>query len=538
MTMQPAGQPDNPEQPEQPGQPQEPPGQQPTEPPGGAEVPSGTSRVVRGGQIGPPLPPDAFGRVPIDNLSLPHIPNQFYTIRAGVPIDILIYGVRNPGRYKYIYNPIRYPGYAGSFQGPGTGQAVTLPEGLYLDSGVENVIRQLPWIEQIRMHGMIDKDAIQGETWTSMILRANSTVEIAKSQLPDLSGSELARHVDPQTPHDASILLQILPFDYNDIPLIFNRLTWRDLTDNQVGIQHDEAREYILFMGLPADAPDGYAPSTTLSNGQKQQWIPIENIQEMILPNIRSNVVQTPSYIGDYADSGIIMRTTRRTNVQYTAGALRILWNQNFASHGGPYGLYQAAADMHRLVPFVLWKRDLVKEYENEYARLYHHAVPEPDDIDHRYFDEHGNEVNPGTTGFYIGKEFYPPYLPHKETGQPVLSWGGYVSGFIQTITPRGVMVDCTIECRTGPVTQPTDAPVGVERIATIVWPAKWGRTLQRVVEVGGPGGYKPSFIPVPKPEKRVRAGYNDDGEYVGVDEDGNTRTETDRTPGRGGAED
>lgn len=350
---------------------------------------------------------------------MPYLPNQVVTLRAGQE-DIVqeLVGVQEAANFVYTYT---------------IASGSTLPGTLALGTGIG------------------DTDFLYGTAPTDPGFWAVDWQADIREGTPEFVQ-------DPDAPYTASIAITVTPQNtpVQTIEGVLQGLDWRDLDEARIGIQHSNPRQQYIFMGLPTWALSNSGPSTPEGDGLRQ-WLPIENIQEAILPAISSNTVprNLSELDGDYIgsdfvphgapDSGgnyavlwgpgmgqrpslgpTIGRGKYRTNISYGPTRLRILWNEEFASHGGPYGLRQAAMNQGLALPFAHLERN---------------------------FD-------------------FPA------ASKVRLMWWGFVSQFTPRITRRGYIVDVVIENWSGLTTIPdwllqTPGRYGYNRVSAIHWPAR-----------------------------------------------------------------
>ena len=216
---------------------------------------------------------------------------------------------------------------------------------------------------------------------------------------------------DPDSPYEATVtfITGNPPPDIGTADALFNRIQWNDDARIRRGMPHDDPNELYLFMELAAGATnlDGIA----ITQGTvTRYWLPIENIQQFIAPRITSRQVPTelidaPYETGDPANGQVptLALGQNRSRVIYGPATLRVLWNENFLSHSGPYGLYQASLNMGLSVGWIYYQR-------------------KPAD----HIDRNGRRIA-GTTGRIIR------------------SWTGYVGQFDDNLTRQGRIVTCTI---------------------------------------------------------------------------------------------
>ena len=328
---------------------------------------------------------------------MPYFYDQSVEKQAGSgELVIQLEGVQRRGWYQYIYRLL--PGYtwpAGFTQGAGSdSQKLTRAAGVATPAGSYYV----RW-EAVQADGVnVDPDTIAAD-------------EPVGSAPPDyqrgvsFSFYAVGTSSFPQPPQ----LEQFL-----------NGLPWRDTDILRIGVPHSDPRSRYLFMSLPFWAEAGYAPAIPNPGGtpDSTQYMPIENIQELILPEISSKQfprqllagARDGSYVGGlFVPLGEHSRPTQlkvesrgevtfRSVVRYGDCRMRILWDEGLAMHGGPYGLRQAAMDIGQEASFVYYQRGL-------------------EDV---------------------------------SDGKVLLAWDGYVSGFTETVTRRGIIVDVVISPSSG----------------------------------------------------------------------------------------
>lgn len=258
---------------------------------------------------------------------------------------------------------------------------------------------------------------------------------------------------DPDAPYEAQVtfITGAAEPEADLLSTAFNGLTFRDSDRFRIGIAHDNPNDLYLFMGLPLYAPSGQGPVNQGGGTSGQQWLPIENIQEFIPPRITSNsvesLIQTGPYISADGDGNITEnplpelgspgaqpslasvpftrgRGHYRTAVKYGAASLRLLWKESYASHGGPFGLYQAAVNGALYIPFAYYQRDA---------------------------DTPAN-------------------------GKVLRSWTGFVAEFVETMTRQGRFVDIVILSSAASRNEIVIETPGQDTVASIVWPEGAGQ--------------------------------------------------------------
>ena len=225
---------------------------------------------------------------------------------------------------------------------------------------------------------------------------------------------------DPDAPYEALVtfVTGIAPPDnLATFADKFNRLDWRDNDRFRIGMQHDDPNYLYLFMGLPIYAPVGNGVTIEIGPAP-QQWLPVENIQQFIAPRVTSNNVPSqllagPNIGADARSDEVptIGRAQNRTNLTYGPATLRVLWHEDYLSHGGPYGLYQASVNMGLSVPWVYFQRD-------------------PPNLAYWQAQARGTPL----TG--ISPNF---------KGRVLRYWTGYVGQLDDNLTRQGRIVTCTI---------------------------------------------------------------------------------------------
>ena len=222
---------------------------------------------------------------------------------------------------------------------------------------------------------------------------------------------------------------------------VLNWLRWRDPVQERSPIRHDFGHTRALLMSLPS-----WAPKPNLLGGEgeagdhihnagivigNEQYLVIDNIQEMILPRIESKeqpklieVIPINQYGGErYLSPGDTSANTAPSGsgvpddakdlpvtAAYQSGTVigkaivRVLWNNEYLSHGGQYGV--RVMGMTRFPP-PQW--------------LY-------------YIKPHWNETTDRWT-----------------QGQVLLQWQGFISKFTERVTQEGIFVDFEITCESAP---------------------------------------------------------------------------------------
>ena len=210
----------------------------------------------------------------------------------------------------------------------------------------------------------------------------------------------------------------------------FNNLDFRDSDRFYQGVVHDNPYAMYLFMGLPLSAPSTAGPVIRIGT-QNRRWLPIENIQQFIAPavtseNLPGEILRGPNIGDDAAANQVptVAKANNRISITYGAASLRVLWNEEYASHGGPYGLYQASINMGLSVPWVYYQRD---------------------------FDRPTN-------------------------GKIIRAWTGYVGELRDTLTRQGRVIDAFIYPDSAPVFGDIDPVPGLTSVRSIVWPRGSGR--------------------------------------------------------------
>lgn len=207
----------------------------------------------------------------------------------------------------------------------------------------------------------------------------------------------------------------------------FNNLEFRDSDRFYQGLVYDNPYAMYLFMGLPSDAPATAGPLINFGD-TPQRWLPIENVQQFNAPAVTSmnlplEIREGPNIGGSAPTTpGVVPTVARgnyRTNIQYGAASVRVLWNEEYASHGGPYGLYEASINMGLAVPWVYYQRN----------------------------------------------------FEHPERGKIIRLWHGYVGEFRDRLTRQGRIVDAVIYPEDAPHFGDNSVTPGLTSVRSIVWP-------------------------------------------------------------------
>ena len=263
---------------------------------------------------------------------------------------------------------------------------------------------------------------------------------------------------DPDAPYTADLYIEFRSNEATRAALeaTFNAVSWRNIDALKRGLPHSDPQKDYLLMGLPLYANPLSGILAPEVNGEQRQWLVLDGVQQMSMPLIASGLQDRPLGIGDGdyiapdEDSSIFVppgETTRPADLRFTAGIgqsrggetgsgsvnavlyrparVRVLWNDRFASHGGPYGLLQASLNGGIILPWALYQRD---------------------------FDTPAN-------------------------GKVLMSWEGFVSRFVRTTTRRGVIADAHIACYSGLTTYRSNDWVttplgGPDEVFLLNWPA------------------------------------------------------------------
>ena len=257
---------------------------------------------------------------------------------------------------------------------------------------------------------------------------------------------------DPDAPYRAQVtfITGAAEPEADKLATGFNGLSFRNADRFRIGVAHDNPNNLYLFMGLPLYAPSGQGPVNQGGGTSGQQWLPIENIQEFIPPRITSNSVEAKIESGPYitvddmdhisenplpriGSPGVKPslaavpptqgRGHYRTQVKYGAASLRLLWKESYASHGGPFGLYQAAVNGALYIPFAYYQRDI-----DTPAR-----------------------------------------------GKVLRSWTGFVAEFVETMTRQGRFVDIVILSSAASRNEIAIPSASTDTVASILWPEGTG---------------------------------------------------------------
>ena len=267
----------------------------------------------------------------------------------------------------------------------------------------------------------------------------NNALNIVRGRVPATYGytetycvatvDEFSEQDDPDAPYEAryTFIVEALAAVPDQLSAGFNALEFRDSDRYRIGIAHDNPSNMYLFMSLPEYAIANQGPINQGGGGNTGlMWLPIENIQEFIPPRITSNRIESMVYDGPYITEDVpanvrptVARANYRSIVQYGAASLRLLWKESYASHGGPYGLYQASINGSLRLTWAYYRRD--------------------------------------------------PETP--TNGRVVRLWTGYVAEFIETLNRQGRFVDIVIMPSASIRSQRVAPATGIENVASIVWP-------------------------------------------------------------------
>lgn len=133
-----------------------------------------------------------------------------------------------------------------------------------------------------------------------------------------------------------------------------------DLRATRLGLFQDRGDDRYLWLGLPEYAPAGAGISLgsyTDSGGISRtlQALPIPGVLQFIPPGYTSETREFNITGADH--DGVPVRGLLQVSLKPRDGALRIAWHEDFAEHGGPYGLRAWAETPALSLPMVEWQR-------------------------------------------------------------------------------------------------------------------------------------------------------------------------------------
>ena len=173
-----------------------------------------------------------------------------------------------------------------------------------------------------------------------------------------------------------------------------------DINFERVGLFQDLGTTRYLWMGLFTTFPGtGGAPATIRSAPRtagisigNHQYLPIEGLLEIILPSYRP---RTANLQLRRDNEGPIVNAFSNRVMHLKEGALRLAWHEEYATHGGTYGLRAAASNRDLAIPFLYWERKPTAEDPN--------------------------------------------------AGKLIMAFNAFVANLVETVTPYGIVVDCSI---------------------------------------------------------------------------------------------
>ena len=128
----------------------------------------------------------------------------------------------------------------------------------------------------------------------------------------------------------------------------------------RLGLLQDEGRDKLLWMGLPYWAPTGVGipaatyTSTEAPTNRTLQMLPVEGMLQFIEPRVASQ--DTQLIVTGAVDDDDLILGSFRTGILMGGAAVRVAWHEDYATHGGPYGLRAAALDIDLSLPWVYWQ--------------------------------------------------------------------------------------------------------------------------------------------------------------------------------------
>ena len=145
-------------------------------------------------------------------------------------------------------------------------------------------------------------------------------------------------------------------------------ITYADLRESRVGLLQDVGADRIIWMALPWWAPAGagiqvatYTRADETPSSRRLQMLPIEGLLQWIPPRVQSQM-RTLSLASD-PDGGteptadqIWTAAQIRQRVIIGNAGLRVAWHEDYAVHGGPYGLFEASLNRDLALTFVEWQ--------------------------------------------------------------------------------------------------------------------------------------------------------------------------------------
>ena len=164
-------------------------------------------------------------------------------------------------------------------------------------------------------------------------------------------------------------------------------------------LQQDTGHNRLLLMKLPP-----YAPQSAGIEVAGAVYLPIEGLVEMQLPTISGQGSDVLLYQEDERGEDelpVLVKGRRQVEKQFGGAALRVAWHEDYASHGGPYGLRAQAAAVLPEPP--LWV----------------------------YYDRGQREIREA------GALIRPATGPRK-----IAEWTGWIDRYIERVTTTGIFVD------------------------------------------------------------------------------------------------
>ena len=150
-----------------------------------------------------------------------------------------------------------------------------------------------------------------------------------------------------------------------------HKITYADLRRSRIGLFQDVGADHYVWMALPYWAPQGAGIDVggyTVTEGEntfhrRLQMLPMEGLLQWIQPRIQSrlrtlSLAHDPEVEDEEELTANQIWTAAQIRQQVIIGSagLRVAWHEDYAVHGGPFGLREAALNRDLALTFVEWQ--------------------------------------------------------------------------------------------------------------------------------------------------------------------------------------
>lgn len=149
-----------------------------------------------------------------------------------------------------------------------------------------------------------------------------------------------------------------------------HKITYADLRRSRIGLLQDVGADHYLWIALPYWAPQGTGIDVggySVTEGERTfhrrlQMLPMEGMLQWIQPRIQSgmrtlSLAHDPDVMDDNLSADRIWtRAQIRQQVIIGNAGVRVAWHEDYAVHGGPFGLRAASLNRELALTFVEWQ--------------------------------------------------------------------------------------------------------------------------------------------------------------------------------------